>query len=687
MTPKVEQNRFGLAAPLVFVVLTIVAAVSFGVTRRAAGDEEERILHERGGEVAAILTSSTNGIASTLRLLGEVYAARGEAGPGFVASARSLLEGSVSAISVAENVDGGFVVRAIEGTGGVVGDRLEGDRAALADRALEAKNLVSALIADPSGGSLLVLALGREDGLVIFQENSVDPTTPVPSTADSPFRALDIALYRSPTADPSQLLISTTATPLQGTVDERTITVGAEQWLFVTSARSPLSGSLARAVPWIVLAVGLAAAIVAAGVVALVTRRRAYALDLVEQRTAELRRTLVELESARGAADGANRAKSQFLSRMSHELRTPLNAVLGFAQVLELGDLDEPSRDAVGHILKGGNHLLDLINEVLDISRIESGEIALSIESVLAGEVVAESLDLIRPLAVARSININTDRELSCNHYVFADRQRLKQILLNLLSNAVKYNRVGGKVTVFCEMRSTTGMRINVADTGPGISHDDLGLLFVPFERLGAHLTDVEGSGIGLALSLRLAEAMGGALGVDSTAGRGSTFWIELPLVEGAVERYDRLNVNGGTQDLGDASSALRSVLYIEDNIANLTLVQRILSQRTDIEILPAMQGRIGLDLARVHRPALILLDLHLPDISGDVVLQQLRDDPLTSSIPVVILSADATPGQIQRLQAAGASSYLTKPLNVRELLRVVEELVPESNAAPPRPA
>jgi CheY-like chemotaxis protein len=264
-----------------------------------------------------------------------------------------------------------------------------------------------------------------------------------------------------------------------------------------------------------------------------------------------------------------------------------------------------------------------------------------------------------------------------CAEYVFADRQRLQQILLNLLSNGVKYNRVGGTVAVSCEMRGATQLRIKVADTGYGISQEQLGHLFTPFERLGAERSEIEGTGIGLALSRQLAEAMGGTLDIESTVGQGSTFWVELPLVEAPIERYERLNILGTPEAHGGRLPAdRRTVLYIEDNLANLTLIQRIVAERDGIEIIPAMQGRLGLELAREHKPAVVLLDLHLPDISGDEVLQRLRDDPVTSTIPVVIVSADATPGQVQRLLNAGALAYLTKPIDVGQLLQILDDHV-----------
>jgi PAS domain S-box-containing protein len=377
---------------------------------------------------------------------------------------------------------------------------------------------------------------------------------------------------------------------------------------------------------------------------------------------------------AQAAADAANRSKSQFLSRMSHELRTPLNAVLGFGQLLEIDELSDAQRDAVDHILKGGRHLLDLINEVLDISRIEAGELSLSSEPALAADLVRETVDLIRPLADQRGIQLVVDGSGGCDCYVFADRQRVKQVLLNLLSNAVKYNRLRGTILVSCEQSGATRVRIRVADTGMGIPAERLGLLFTPFERLGAEQTAEEGTGMGLALSKRLAEAMGGTLEAASTLGQGSNFTVELPRAEEPVERYERLN--GGTQPAVEPAAQRRVVLHVEDNLSNLALIERVLAQRPGVEVVAAMQGRLALELAREHHPVLVLLDLHLPDMGGEEVLQRLRDDPDTAPIPVVIVSADATSGHVQQLLSAGAAAYLTKPIDVREILRLIDEAV-----------
>jgi PAS domain S-box-containing protein len=380
------------------------------------------------------------------------------------------------------------------------------------------------------------------------------------------------------------------------------------------------------------------------------------------------------LRQARLTAESANQSKSEFLSRMSHELRTPLNAVLGFAQLLELEDLDAEAAESVQEILRGGRHLLDLINEVLDIARIETGRMALSLETVSVSDVVADSVALCRPLAQDRAIALERPGEEGCDRHVRADRQRLKQILLNLIGNAVKYNRPNGSVAVTCRPVDDDRLRIQVADTGPGVPEEHLGLLFAPFERLGAEQTDIEGSGVGLTLSQHLAEAMGGSVGVESVVGQGSTFWIDLPLVD-APESVLVSPPDGPTTVDGSRPQVAgdRVVLHIEDNAANLRLVERVLAEQAGMRVLAAGQGERGVDLAAEHRPDVILLDLHLPDLDGDEVLRRLQADPATAEIPVLVVSADATPGRIRELLASGAVGYVTKPIDVGELLTVID--------------
>lgn len=387
------------------------------------------------------------------------------------------------------------------------------------------------------------------------------------------------------------------------------------------------------------------------------------------------------LQQAKAEAERANLAKSEFLSRMSHELRTPLNAVLGFGQLLQLDDLTTSQRRSVDLILKGGRHLLDLINEVLDIARIEAGRLPLSPEPVALHDALLETLDLVRPLAAQRQIalaQLGADHPDSCRRYVLADRQRFKQVILNLLSNAIKYNRDGGSVTLGCVTVKDRRLRITVQDTGPGIPPHKLERLFVPFDRLDAEQTRIEGTGLGLALSQRLIEAMGGAIGVTSTPGEGSTFWVELPVAEDPLTRHEPLN---GSEQLPAAlSQTTRTVLYIEDNLSNLELIERLLQRRPGIKLLSAMQGRFGLELARDYVPDLILLDLHLPDLTGEEVLLRLQAEERLRAVPVVVISADATPGQIERLLNDGARAYLTKPLDLERFFHVLDETLGQTD-------
>jgi PAS domain S-box-containing protein len=377
------------------------------------------------------------------------------------------------------------------------------------------------------------------------------------------------------------------------------------------------------------------------------------------------------VHAARVEAERANRAKTEFLSRMSHELRTPLNAILGFSQLLEMDELSADQRENVAYISQAGRHLLQLINEVLDISRIESGQISISREPVAIDEVLHEVTALVRPLADARRVELDIP-EAQPGTFVLADRQRLNQVLLNLLSNAVKYNRDGGTIRVETGPANDGMLRISISDTGHGIAPEHRDRLFRPFDRLGAERSSVEGTGMGLALSKGLVEAMAGSIGVDSVVDVGSSFWIELALAESPVDRYERTFDAGAEAPAGPTSLV---ILQIDDNASNVRLVERIVSRRPGTELLSAAQGKLGLELARLHRPGLILLDLHLPDMAGDEVLRQLRAHRETRDVPVVVLSADAEGGRHERLMAAGAFGYLDKPLDVGDFLAIVDRL------------
>jgi PAS domain S-box-containing protein len=376
----------------------------------------------------------------------------------------------------------------------------------------------------------------------------------------------------------------------------------------------------------------------------------------------------------------ASKAKSEFLSRMSHELRTPLNAILGFAQLLERQTPTEVQRKRLIYILDAGKHLLNLINEVLDISRIEAGRMQLSLEPVCVADALEETLDLMRPLATQRSIKLSASVDIDAGVHVLADRQRFKQVLLNLLNNAVKYTPFFGQVTVSYQVDAHEKVRILVSDTGPGIPAEKVARLFTPFERLGAEQSNVEGTGLGLALSQRLMHVMGGSIGVDSIVGQGSTFWLELPRTKSPIEQLSA-RTKSNVVPPSTSEPATRSILYIEDNLSNLALVDQMLAERPGTALITSMQGKVGLDLARQHLPDLILLDLHLPDLPGWDVLSELKANPTTRDIPVVVVSADATTRQIKRLMSAGAATYLTKPLDVTEFFRVLDEATPVNGA------
>lgn len=405
----------------------------------------------------------------------------------------------------------------------------------------------------------------------------------------------------------------------------------------------------------------------------------ASARDLTDFKLAE-----EKIRIASEEAERANQAKSEFLSRMSHELRTPLNAILGFTQLLKMDELVGEPAMRVNQISLAGEHLLDLINEVLDISRVEAGQIGLSLEPVHLSAVLAGSVQLVMGLYDHAGINLHVD--VDDEQWAYVDAQRMKQILLNLLSNGVKYNRPNGSVTISCE-RVDGEQLLRVCDTGPGVSAHRLDELFVPFNRLGADSTGVEGSGLGLSLSRALAQAMDGDLSLESTSPSGTTFLLTVPasepdLLNAAVDDFfdGVADPVEGWNDESPRPTRSHTILYIEDNLANVDLIEDALGSLMNVTVVAAIQGSLGLELARAGDFSMVLLDIHLPDISGEEVLRQLKVDTHTKAIPVVMLTADIS-ARPAHFTALGARDLQTKPIDVNRLINLVKTILLEVEA------
>jgi signal transduction histidine kinase/AmiR/NasT family two-component response regulator len=402
------------------------------------------------------------------------------------------------------------------------------------------------------------------------------------------------------------------------------------------------------------------------------------ARQLVEAERALLDQALqdknAELESAKFIAEKANLAKSDFLSSMSHELRTPLSAILGFAQLMESGSppLTASQKRSIDQILQSGWYLLELINEILDLALIESGKLSLSLESISLSEVLHECRDMIEPQALKRGISV-TFPQFDLPYFVKADRTRVKQVFINLLSNAIKYNRANGTVVVQFANSEPGRIRVCVKDSGEGLSTEKLAQLFQPFNRLGREAGAEEGTGIGLVMTKRLIELMGGTIGAESTVGTGSVFWVDLDLTSERPAVTGSLTTLQPVDPLIQAGAKPRTLLYVEDNPANLMLVKDLILRRPDIRLLSALDGNSGIKIARAHQPDLILMDINLPGISGISALKILAEDPSTAHIPIIALSANAIPRDIENGLEAGFFRYLTKPIKVKEFMETLE--------------
>ncbi|MDC3954407.1 PAS domain-containing hybrid sensor histidine kinase/response regulator [Polyangium jinanense] len=409
-------------------------------------------------------------------------------------------------------------------------------------------------------------------------------------------------------------------------------------------------------------------------------RSRAVILDLSARKRAES-----ELAEAKRIADAANKAKSEFLSSMSHELRTPLNAILGFAQLLGRDKSPQLTARQLGylkHVLRGGEHLLRLIDEVLDLARIESGHVPISVEPVDVEAVLREVSVTLDPMAQSRGVTLALMPLPPDLPQICVDRTRFSQILLNLGSNAIKYNRAGGQVSFVASVTASGEVRVTVSDTGIGIPAERQAELFQPFHRLGQETGSIEGTGIGLAIVKRLVELMGGRVGVHSTMDKGSEFWVEFPAAAiTPEERVSSVPRTPAHRELASSEGRRYKALYIEDNPANLALMQELLATLESFELLTAPTAEIGIELARAHRPDIVVLDINLPGMNGFEAIEHLKSSPETRAIPVVALSASAMERDLRRAEQAGFSRYLTKPVKIEELEGALSELVARPRA------
>ena len=397
----------------------------------------------------------------------------------------------------------------------------------------------------------------------------------------------------------------------------------------------------------------------------------------------ELKKKNIELESAKTIAEKANLAKSEFLSSMSHEFRTPLNAILGFAQLIESGSppLTTSQNKRVKQILNAGWHLLELVNEILDLATIESGKATLSVEPVSVVEVMLECRTMVEPQAQERGIAMTFPLfDIPC--FVKADRTKLKQVLINLLSNAIKYNKPGGSIIVECGQSTANSVRISVRDSGAGLTSDQLAQLFQPFNRLGKESSGERGTGIGLVVAKQLVELMDGAIGAESIVETGSVFWIELCQSKAPLPVVREAEPVALARPQVPEEMAPRTLLYVEDNPANLELIEQLVARRNDLRLISAADGNQGIELARIHQPEVILMDINLPGINGVESMRILGRDPSTAHIPIIALSANALPSDIEMGLEAGFFDYLTKPIKVSQFMDVLDTALKSTHTA-----
>lgn len=642
--------------------------------------QERRLLEERTAEVALLLQGTLR--SSFQETLGTLTTAAGESPEAFRLTAQQLVDGSglATVALVADSGRNEWVVESAAGTGLATGDVVAGPELDLVRRA--GPTLRSSIVERGGDRSLAIVravstaagpAGGAAAGSVIYVQIAIDPYQETTVTSAEPFHELRAALYLGDRPDPSGLLLTTTDhLPMTGDTTQRAVTVGADSWLLVASARQPLAGTLLHNVPWLLALALLLIGMAMAGMVETVGRGRDRALRLVSARTAELEESLRELQRAQ-------RAKSEFLSNMSHELRTPLNAIIGFSDLMtrEPSDADAADRTTVPsewieHINASGLHLLDLINDILDLAKVEAGRIDLHPEALDMKSVVGPAVAALRPLMVRKQLELGQDIGAVT---VFADRVRLRQIVDNLLSNAIKFTPEGGRIDVTAR-RIGDQVELRVADTGVGIAPEDHERVFEEFQQVGDRSSRASGTGLGLALTRQLVHAHGGTIALESAIGSGTRITVTVPAAPPPSETEP---ADVAVPDAHEGHVAAGTVLVIEDDPAAVRLLRAYL-ERSGYAVRVAGDGPTGLSEATSNPPDAIVLDVILPGVDGWEVLRRIKLDARSSSVPVVMVTVV---DEQEVGLALGAVDYLIKPIDPAVLMRVLRRHIGVDVAAP----
>lgn len=666
MLHKLRMRRLTVIVFIGFLLLSFSLFVGAG---QLVSNQERRLLQERTGEVALLLQSSMqSAFRDTLNTL--VTAAQNS--PEAVTRAAQELAGTPNVTTVAVIADAGprgWLVQASAGTGLEVGQAVSGTRLDLVKKAgpllhsdvveVGTEQQFAVVKAVPDAVEPLMAA--GSGTVAVYVEFTIDTHQGTTVTEAEPFHELRVAVYIGDQPDPARLIVTTTdQLPIVGDTITRSITVGADNWLLVTSARQPLAGTLLHNVPWVLAVALLLAGAAMSGTVEAVARSRDRAIQLVAERTADLQNSLRELQVAQ-------QAKSEFLSNMSHELRTPLNAIIGFSDLMtrEPSDPGAPDRTSVPsewveHINASGMHLLDLINDILDLAKVEAGRIDLDPEPLALQPVIAAAVATLRPLMVRKKLSIIEDIDEVA---VSADKVRFRQIIDNLLSNAIKFTPEGGRIEVSTR-RGNNQVLIDVSDTGVGIAPEDQDRVFDEFQQVGDRGSRTSGTGLGLALARRLVIAHGGTISVQSTVGAGSRFTVALP----AAELPDADQPTAAPLPPVTGQTSMGTVLVIEDDVAAVRLLRAYL-EKAGYAVRVAGDGPTGLAEAMSNPPDAIVLDVILPGVDGWEVLRRIKLDPRSASVPIVMVTVV---DEQEVGLALGAVDYLVKPINPEVLVEVL---------------